>query len=85
MGAAGLKHALCWCVSSLLLLLLTVVHTLAHVVNIYIFSISDLSILSCLFPKVFLNNGYFSETTHLLPTSVHLLEPFTLFVCSIQV
>lgn len=80
-----MKDTRCWCVSSLLLLLLTVVHTLAHVVNIYIFSISDLSILSCLFPKVFLNNGYFSETTHLLPTSVHLLEPFTRFMCSIQV
>lgn len=45
--------------SSLLFLLLTVVHTLAHVVNIYIFSVSDLSILACLFPKVFFNNGYF--------------------------
>uniref|UniRef100_A0A3B3DLN3 NAD(P)H oxidase (H2O2-forming) n=1 Tax=Oryzias melastigma TaxID=30732 RepID=A0A3B3DLN3_ORYME len=31
-------------------------HSLAHVVNIYIFSISDLSILSCLFPKVLNNN-----------------------------
>lgn len=45
------------CLSSLLLLLPTVVHTLAHVVNIYIFSMSNLSILSCLFPKVFINNG----------------------------
>ncbi|XP_061825723.2 dual oxidase 1 [Nerophis lumbriciformis] len=36
---------------------LSVVHTLGHVVNIYIFSISDLNILSCLFPKVFTNNG----------------------------
>uniref|UniRef100_H3C2A7 NAD(P)H oxidase (H2O2-forming) n=1 Tax=Tetraodon nigroviridis TaxID=99883 RepID=H3C2A7_TETNG len=38
-------------------IVLAVVHTLAHVVNIYIFSMSDLSILACLFPKVFLNNG----------------------------
>ncbi|XP_029290224.1 LOW QUALITY PROTEIN: dual oxidase 1 [Cottoperca gobio] len=38
-------------------ILLSVVHTLGHVVNIYIFSISDLSILSCLFPKVLPNNG----------------------------
>ncbi|XP_034541530.1 dual oxidase 1 [Notolabrus celidotus] len=37
--------------------LLSVVHTLGHVVNVYMFSISDLSILSCLFPKVFSNNG----------------------------
>nr|XP_057932001.1 dual oxidase 1 isoform X2 [Doryrhamphus excisus] len=36
---------------------LSVVHSLGHVVNIYIFSISDLNILSCLFPKVFANNG----------------------------
>ncbi|XP_028307207.1 dual oxidase 1 [Gouania willdenowi] len=35
----------------------SVIHTLGHVVNIYIFSISDLSILSCLFPKLFSNNG----------------------------
>ncbi|XP_035521216.1 dual oxidase 1 [Morone saxatilis] len=38
-------------------IILTVVHSLGHVVNIYIFSISDLSILSCLFPRVFSNNG----------------------------
>ncbi|KAI3371209.1 hypothetical protein L3Q82_023837 [Scortum barcoo] len=38
-------------------IILTIVHSLGHVVNIYIFSISDLSILSCLFPKVFSNNG----------------------------
>lgn len=37
--------------------LIVVVHSLGHVVNVYIFSISDLSILSCLFPKVFFNNG----------------------------
>lgn len=36
---------------------LVVVHSLGHVVNIYIFSMSDLGILSCLFPKVFFNNG----------------------------
>ncbi|KAM4619333.1 dual oxidase 1 [Polymixia lowei] len=38
-------------------IVLTVVHSLGHVVNIYIFSISDLNILSCLFPKVLPNNG----------------------------
>ncbi|XP_036432005.1 dual oxidase 2 [Colossoma macropomum] len=38
-------------------IILTVVHSLGHVVNIYIFCISDLSILACLFPKVFSNNG----------------------------
>ncbi|KAG7245490.1 hypothetical protein INR49_010941 [Caranx melampygus] len=39
-------------------IVLSVVHSLGHVVNIYIFSISDLSILSCLFPKVLSNNGF---------------------------
>ncbi|KAM7396877.1 hypothetical protein PAMP_019883 [Pampus punctatissimus] len=38
-------------------IILTVVHSLGHVVNLYIFSVSDLNILSCLFPVVFLNNG----------------------------
>ncbi|XP_041853640.1 dual oxidase 1 isoform X2 [Melanotaenia boesemani] len=38
-------------------IVLTVVHSLGHVVNVYIFSLSDISILSCLFPKVFNNNG----------------------------
>ncbi|XP_017569119.2 dual oxidase 2 [Pygocentrus nattereri] len=38
-------------------IILTVVHSLGHVVNVYIFCISDLSILACLFPKVFSNNG----------------------------
>ncbi|KAE8296174.1 Dual oxidase 1 [Larimichthys crocea] len=38
-------------------IILSVVHSLGHVVNIYIFSISDLNILSCLFPKVLSNNG----------------------------
>ncbi|XP_038562804.1 dual oxidase 1 isoform X2 [Micropterus salmoides] len=38
-------------------IILTIVHSLGHVVNVYIFSISDLSILSCLFPKVLSNNG----------------------------
>ncbi len=37
--------------------LTVVVHSLGHVVNIYIFSVSDLNILSCLFPKVLYNNG----------------------------
>ncbi|KAM6937988.1 dual oxidase 2 [Xenentodon cancila] len=38
-------------------IVLSVAHSLGHVVNIYIFSISDLNILSCLFPKVLTNNG----------------------------
>ncbi|XP_064169953.1 dual oxidase 2 isoform X2 [Anguilla rostrata] len=38
-------------------IILTVVHTLGHAVNIYIFSICNLSILACLFPKVFFNDG----------------------------
>ncbi|XP_061578582.1 dual oxidase 1 [Cololabis saira] len=38
-------------------IVLSVVHSLGHVVNIYIFSISDLSILSCLFPRLLANNG----------------------------
>ncbi|MBN3306687.1 DUOX2 oxidase, partial [Amia calva] len=36
---------------------LSIIHTLGHVVNVYIFSISSLNILSCLFPKVFFNDG----------------------------
>ncbi|XP_062858438.1 dual oxidase 1 [Trichomycterus rosablanca] len=38
-------------------IVLTVIHSLGHVVNIYMFCISDLSILSCLFPRVFSDNG----------------------------
>ncbi|XP_075883262.1 dual oxidase 1 [Nelusetta ayraudi] len=37
--------------------LLSVIHSLGHVVNVYVFSVSDLSILACLFPRVFFNNG----------------------------
>ncbi|MED6282953.1 hypothetical protein CHARACLAT_003658 [Characodon lateralis] len=36
---------------------LSVAHSLGHVFNVYIFSISDLNILSCLFPNVIANNG----------------------------
>ncbi|KAJ8252397.1 hypothetical protein COCON_G00217090 [Conger conger] len=36
---------------------LTVVHALGHAVNVYVFSVSDLSILACLFPRVFFNDG----------------------------
>uniref|UniRef100_A0A3B3ZTC3 NAD(P)H oxidase (H2O2-forming) n=1 Tax=Periophthalmus magnuspinnatus TaxID=409849 RepID=A0A3B3ZTC3_9GOBI len=39
-------------------IVLSVVHTLGHIINIYVFSVSNLSILSCLFPRVFSNNGY---------------------------
>lgn len=38
-------------------IILSIVHSLGHVVNIYVFSVSDLNILSCLFPKVVSNNG----------------------------
>uniref|UniRef100_A0A3P8ZIG0 NAD(P)H oxidase (H2O2-forming) n=1 Tax=Esox lucius TaxID=8010 RepID=A0A3P8ZIG0_ESOLU len=37
--------------------LLSVVHSLGHVVNVYVFSVCDLSILACLFPNVLSNNG----------------------------
>ncbi|XP_026565713.1 dual oxidase 2 [Pseudonaja textilis] len=36
---------------------LFVLHTLGHVVNVYIFSVTPLSILSCLFSHVFMNDG----------------------------
>ncbi|KAJ8340756.1 hypothetical protein SKAU_G00353890 [Synaphobranchus kaupii] len=39
-------------------IILTVIHSLGHVVNVYILSISNLSILACLFPKVFANDGF---------------------------
>ncbi|XP_067090540.1 dual oxidase 1 [Osmerus mordax] len=38
-------------------IVLTVAHSLGHVVNVYIFSVSELSILACLFPKILSNNG----------------------------
>ncbi|XP_073688046.1 dual oxidase 1 [Garra rufa] len=37
--------------------ILSVVHSIGHVVNVYVFCVSDLSILACLFPRVFSNNG----------------------------
>ncbi|XP_072004098.1 dual oxidase 1-like [Engystomops pustulosus] len=37
--------------------ILAILHTLGHVVNVYIFSITPISILSCLFPTVFTENG----------------------------
>ncbi|XP_075064233.1 dual oxidase 1-like [Mixophyes fleayi] len=43
-------------------LLLTVFHSVAHAVNIYMFSITPLSTLSCIFPKVFIDDG--SEIPH---------------------
>ncbi|KAJ8417637.1 hypothetical protein AAFF_G00224800 [Aldrovandia affinis] len=39
-------------------IILTVIHSLGHVVNVYILSVSNLSILACLFPKVFANDGF---------------------------
>ncbi|XP_007424741.1 dual oxidase 2 [Python bivittatus] len=38
-------------------LIFSVLHTLGHVVNVYIFSVTPLSILSCLFSHVFTNDG----------------------------
>ncbi|CAB1331860.1 unnamed protein product [Coregonus sp. 'balchen'] len=38
-------------------LLFSVIHSLGHVVNVYVFSVSDLSILACLFPRVLADNG----------------------------
>ncbi|XP_059917302.1 dual oxidase 1 [Gadus macrocephalus] len=42
---------------AMIAILMSVIHSLGHVVNLYIFSISDLNILACLFPKVLPNNG----------------------------
>lgn len=36
---------------------LTVLHTAGHVVNVYIFSVMPLSVLSCLFSSVFMDDG----------------------------
>ncbi|XP_038606610.1 dual oxidase 1-like [Tachyglossus aculeatus] len=36
---------------------LTVLHSAGHVVNVYLFSISPLSVLACLFPHLFHNDG----------------------------
>ncbi|XP_060030545.1 dual oxidase 1 isoform X2 [Erinaceus europaeus] len=38
-------------------IVLTVLHTAGHVVNVYLFSISPLSVLSCLFPGFFHDDG----------------------------
>ncbi|XP_061451047.1 dual oxidase 2 [Rhineura floridana] len=38
-------------------LIFSVLHTLGHIVNVYIFSVTPLSILSCLFSNVFMNDG----------------------------
>ncbi|XP_048338002.1 dual oxidase 2-like [Sphaerodactylus townsendi] len=38
-------------------LIFSILHTLGHVVNVYIFSVTPLSILSCLFSKVFTDDG----------------------------
>ncbi|XP_074862479.1 dual oxidase 2-like [Carettochelys insculpta] len=38
-------------------LIFSILHTGGHVVNVYIFSVSPLSILSCLFSNVFVNDG----------------------------
>ncbi|XP_062998433.1 dual oxidase 2 [Elgaria multicarinata webbii] len=38
-------------------LIFSVLHTLGHIVNVYIFSVTPLSILSCLFSHVFMNDG----------------------------
>uniref|UniRef100_A0A8C0EQK6 NAD(P)H oxidase (H2O2-forming) n=1 Tax=Bubo bubo TaxID=30461 RepID=A0A8C0EQK6_BUBBB len=38
-------------------LIFSVLHTAGHIVNVYIFSVTPLSVLSCLFPSVFVNDG----------------------------
>ncbi|XP_054858275.1 dual oxidase 2 [Eublepharis macularius] len=38
-------------------LIFSVLHTLGHVVNVYIFSVTPLSVLSCLFSAVFIDDG----------------------------
>lgn len=38
-------------------IILTVLHSAGHVVNVYLFSISPLSVLSCLFPDLFHDDG----------------------------
>ncbi|KAH0619921.1 hypothetical protein JD844_014359 [Phrynosoma platyrhinos] len=38
-------------------LIFSVLHTLGHIVNVYIFSVTPLNILSCLFSNVFVNDG----------------------------
>ncbi|XP_008060853.1 dual oxidase 2 [Carlito syrichta] len=36
---------------------LAILHSAGHVVNVYIFSVSPLSLLTCVFPNVFVNDG----------------------------
>ncbi|XP_070358304.1 dual oxidase 2 isoform X2 [Equus asinus] len=36
---------------------LSILHSAGHVVNVYIFSVSPLSVLACIFPHVFVNDG----------------------------
>uniref|UniRef100_A0A8C3NJW9 NAD(P)H oxidase (H2O2-forming) n=1 Tax=Geospiza parvula TaxID=87175 RepID=A0A8C3NJW9_GEOPR len=43
-------------------LIFSVLHTAGHVVNVYIFSVTPLSVLSCLFSTVFTNDGWFFQT-----------------------
>ncbi|XP_051000997.1 dual oxidase 2 isoform X2 [Acomys russatus] len=38
-------------------LVLAVLHSAGHAVNVYIFSVSPLSLLTCVFPNVFVNDG----------------------------
>uniref|UniRef100_A0A8C9Q4D8 Ferric oxidoreductase domain-containing protein n=1 Tax=Spermophilus dauricus TaxID=99837 RepID=A0A8C9Q4D8_SPEDA len=38
--------------------ILAILHSAGHAVNIYIFSISPLSLMACVFPNVFVNDGY---------------------------
>ncbi|XP_055989837.1 dual oxidase 2 [Sorex fumeus] len=37
--------------------ILSILHSVGHVVNVYIFSVSPLSLLACVFPSVFVNDG----------------------------
>ncbi|CAJ0930072.1 unnamed protein product [Ranitomeya imitator] len=44
--------------------ILTVLHSVGHAVNIYMFSITPLSTLSCIFPKVFIDDGHPTPRRH---------------------
>ncbi|XP_054988468.1 dual oxidase 2 [Sorex araneus] len=37
--------------------ILSILHSVGHVVNVYIFSVSPLSLLACVFPNIFVNDG----------------------------
>uniref|UniRef100_A0A7N4PVT1 NAD(P)H oxidase (H2O2-forming) n=1 Tax=Sarcophilus harrisii TaxID=9305 RepID=A0A7N4PVT1_SARHA len=49
--------------------ILAILHSAGHVVNVYIFSVSPLSVLSCIFPNVFVNDGSNYHKRSFLPFS----------------